>query len=62
MKNFINWVCFPLVLFGAINYGLIGLFGVDLISYLHDLTVIRIVYVLIGAAGVGLATGWFGKK
>jgi uncharacterized membrane protein YuzA (DUF378 family) len=62
MKKIINFVCLPLVLFGAINYGLVGIFDYDVLALLSDATLIKIVQVLIGVAGVGLATGWFGEK
>ena len=60
MNNFVSKACLPVVLFGAINYGLIGLLGLDLLSYLGSLS--RVAQILIGLAGLGLVTGWFGKK
>ncbi|MDR2268664.1 MAG: DUF378 domain-containing protein [Rickettsiales bacterium] len=62
MKNIINAICLPIVLFGAINYGLIGLFDLDILAYLGDPTLMKVAHVVIGLAGVGLATGWYGKK
>ena len=62
MTNLLNKVCLPIVLFGAINYGLVGLFRLDLISYLGCPLLIRAAHIIIGLAGLGLITGWFGKK
>ena len=62
MKELINKICMPVALFGAINYGLIGLFSLDLLGYLSDSTLVQIAYIVIGVAGVGAAYGWFVKK
>jgi uncharacterized membrane protein YuzA (DUF378 family) len=62
MKKIIDFVCLPLVLVGAVNYGLIAVFDYDILSILQDGAFIRIAQILIGVAGVGLATGWYGKK
>jgi uncharacterized membrane protein YuzA (DUF378 family) len=62
MKNIINLVCLPLVILAAVNYGLIGVFDYDVLSLLPDATLLKIVQVLIGIAGIGLATGWYGKN
>jgi uncharacterized membrane protein YuzA (DUF378 family) len=61
MKKFLNAVCFPLVLFGAIDWGLIGAFGFDIIGGLLGASLAsRIVQIAIGLAAVGLLTGMFG--
>ena len=62
MKNMINMICLPIVLFGAINYGLIGLIDLDLLSYLRDGTLIKVAQIIIGLAGLGLATGFVSSK
>ena len=42
-----------LVVIGAINWGLIGLFGFNLVTYLFGRTLLTpIVYILVGLAGV----------
>ena len=44
-----------LVIFGALNWGSIGIFGFDCISWLlggQGTTVSRIVYTLVGLAGI----------
>ena len=47
-------ICLILVIIGAINWGLVGLFDINLVSTLFgiDNIVTRIVYVLVGIAGI----------
>ena len=54
-----------LIIIGALNWGIIGLFGVDLIGMLFDgqLTLIpRIIYTLVGIAGIWAITLLFKEK
>jgi uncharacterized protein len=47
-----NWVVFLLIIIGAINWGLIGLFGYNLVASIFGVgTIARIVYTLVGVAG-----------
>jgi len=62
IMNLINKISYPLVLLGAINYGLIGLFQTDLLTYLPSAWWVTAVQVLIGFAGVGVAVGLLGRK
>ena len=50
----LEWIAFALVVVGALNWGLIGLFGFDLVaSIFGDMSIIsRIVYSLVGASGM----------
>ena len=42
-----------LVLIGALNWGLVGLFDIDLVDlFFENATVDRLVYMLIGTAGI----------
>ena len=42
-----------LVIFGALNWGLVGLFNIDLIDLFFESAVVdRLVYLLIGTAGI----------
>jgi len=52
--NIIEWVSFVLVIVGAINWGFVGFFGVDLVSHVFgEMTMIaRIIYDLVGIAGI----------
>lgn len=54
-----------LIIIGALNWGIIGLFGVDLIGMLFggQLTLIpRIIYTLVGIAGIWAITLLFKEK
>ena len=52
-----------LVILGAINWGLVGLFDFDLIGYLFGrLLVDRLVYILIGIAGIYQIVSWAKAK
>ena len=50
----IDYIALILVIIGAINWGLIGLFGFDLVATLFgSMSVVsRIVYTLVGIAGL----------
>jgi uncharacterized protein len=56
-KKWIHMVAFVLVVVGGVNWGLFGLFNLDLVEVLFSgvPTVAEIIYVLIGAAAVYLA-------
>lgn len=64
--NTFDWVALVLVLVGALNWGLVGLFGFDLVATLFgDMSVLaRIVYTLVGLSAVYLAavSSKLGKK
>ena len=51
-----TWTAIVLTVIGAINWGLVGLFGVDLVaSIFGQMSVLsRIIYVLVAIAGVYL--------
>lgn len=50
----IKLIAFILVLIGALNWGLVGVFGFDLVASIFGAmsTLSRIVYALVGAAGL----------
>ncbi len=52
--NAFDWLAFVLLIIGGINWGLVGIFGFDLVaSIFGDMTVIsRTVYTLVGLAAV----------
>jgi uncharacterized membrane protein YuzA (DUF378 family) len=52
----ITWVAIALVVIGAINWGLVGLFDFDLVAAIfgHLSALSRIVYVLVALAGIYL--------
>ena len=53
--NFLKWLTFSLVLIGALNWGLIGAFDFDLVSFLFgDMTsMTRIIYTIVGISAIG---------
>ncbi|MDD4318917.1 MAG: DUF378 domain-containing protein [Candidatus Peribacteraceae bacterium] len=52
--NAIDWISQVLIIIGALNWGIVGLFGIDVVaSALGGFTVAaRTVYVLVGIAGI----------
>jgi uncharacterized membrane protein YuzA (DUF378 family) len=53
-ENILMLVAYLLVIIGAVNWGLVGLFNVDLVAQLlGDQTIVaRVVYVLVGISGL----------
>ena len=54
-----------LVIIGAINWALIGIFQIDLVAYLFGgqaAVVSRIVYTIVGAAGLWCISLLFGER
>ena len=61
--KFLNFIALLLIVIGALNWGLWGFFQFDFVAWLFDgnTTVIsRIVYAIIGLAGVW-SLGFFGR-
>lgn len=59
-----NRLALTLVIIGAINWGCIGIFGLDIVAWLFggQLSVIsRIIYTLVGLAGLW-AISFFGRR
>ncbi|MDY3816163.1 MAG: DUF378 domain-containing protein [Candidatus Limiplasma sp.] len=58
-------VALVLVIIGAINWALIGIFQFDLVAYLfggQSAVVSRIVYTIVGAAGLWCVSLLFGER
>lgn len=54
----LHMVAFALVIVGALNWGLVGLFGLNLVTMLLGSTGLEnIVYILVGASAVYIAFG-----
>ena len=53
--NVLKWITYSLVIIGAINWGLVGAFNFNLVSFLFgDMsTLSRIIYVLVGLCAIG---------
>lgn len=56
MKNLnaLDWIALILVIVGGLNWGLVGIFGFDLVAWIFAsiLVVARIVYVLVALAAI----------
>ena len=52
--NILKYVAYALVIIGALNWGMIGLFGFDLVAAVFgDMTILsRIIYSLVGVSAV----------
>ena len=61
-----NWVALIIIIVGAINWGLVGLFKIDIIKVIFgDMTIFaRMLYIIVGLAGLYLLILSFklGKK
>jgi hypothetical protein len=53
-KSTLDWIVLVLVIVGAVNWGLVGLFGLDLVDkILGSIPMLaKIVYILVGIAGL----------
>ena len=51
---YLGLIAYILVIFGALNWGMIGVFGVDLVARLFGNNTLgaRIIYILIGVAAI----------
>jgi uncharacterized membrane protein YuzA (DUF378 family) len=47
----VKWIAWILVIIGGINWGLVGLFNVDLVAYLPAVLA-KVVYILVGLSAV----------
>jgi len=54
IMNFLKWVTYSLVLIGALNWGLIGAFDFNLVSYLFGemSATTRIIYSIVGLCAI----------
>lgn len=50
----INWITYFLVIFGAINWGIIGVWNINLLELLFEESnlIVRIVSILVGLSGL----------
>lgn len=63
MMKTLDIIALTLVIIGAVNWGLIGFFGFDLVATLFGVASLfsRIVYALVGIAGIYSLT-FYGKR
>lgn len=54
--NIIDWIALILVVIGGLNWGLVGIFGFDLVQFLFSSVYIiaRIIYILVGVSALYL--------
>lgn len=54
MLKFLKYFSYILILIGAINWGLVGFFGFDLVAFLFgDMSILsRIIYALVGISAI----------
>lgn len=63
--NWLAWIVFILLVIGGLNWGLVGIFGVDVVALVlgEMSTATRVVYTLVGLSALYyLFTGWGGRK
>lgn len=62
--NTLTVISLILAIVGALNWGLVGLFGIDLVAALLGTMTrpARAVYLLVGLAGVGVLLGWITSR
>lgn len=53
-KNFLDYFLLAIIIIGALNWGLVGLFRFDLVAFVFGTMswVTRVIYVLIGIGGI----------
>ena len=61
-RNWLDVVCLILIIIGAVNWGLIGFFNLNLVALLFGSMswISRIIYVIVGICGIYLLT-FFGR-
>ncbi len=53
--GFLGWICQLIVIVAAIDWGLIGIFKIDLVTKLLGVgDIVRIVFIVVGVAGAYL--------
>ncbi|MEK6855614.1 MAG: DUF378 domain-containing protein [Nanoarchaeota archaeon] len=55
-KSAIDWIAYVLVIIGAVNWGLVGLFELDLVDTIFGSVawLAKVIYVLVGLSGLWL--------
>lgn len=59
--HIVRKICLVLVIIGALNWGLVGLLDFNLVSFIFDglsVVISRIIYSLVGIAGVVLTVSY----
>lgn len=53
-ENAVDWVAWVLIIIGALNWGLVGFFDYDLVRVLFGDSFGRVVFAIVGLAGLYL--------
>ena len=63
-KNILDCILLALIIIGALNWGLVGLFRFDLVAFIFGTMswISRIIYVLIAIAGIYTISFYFRLK
>ena len=56
----LDTVAMVLVIVGALNWGLYGLLGMNLVESLLAMSIAKFVYILVGLGGVAMLWKWYG--
>ena len=53
-KNILDWLALVLLIIGGLNWGLVGLFGIDLVASIFGpgSMISRVIYIAVGVAGL----------
>lgn len=63
MQELKKYLLMPLVLIGALNWGLIGMFNYNLVSgIIQDAQMVRVIYSIVGLAAFGIIILMFSKE
>jgi len=61
--NVLDWIAFVLVMIGGLNWGLYGLFKLDLVQMVAGMGIIAdVIYTLVGIAAVYMIVAMIVKK
>ena len=63
--SILDWIAKILVIIGGLNWGLIGVFQLDLVAIIFngsDSMISRVIYTLVGLSAVWMLYKMFGKK
>lgn len=50
--NWFDWFCLTLVIIGALNWGMMGFFNLNLVNLIFGAGIERIIYGLVGLTGL----------
>jgi hypothetical protein len=53
----LDWVASVLIIIGALNWGSVGLFGVDFVTAIFGIPFARVIFTLVGLAGLYMIYG-----